>query len=146
MEHTASLYNKDFYAWTVEQAQLIKNKAFDKLDLTHLIEEVTSMGAREKSELKNRLALLLMHLLKWKFQPARRSRSWQNTIYDQREELTDLLEDNPSLKARLNETLIKAYQKAVREAVNETGLDEKSFPATCEWTLTQIMTEEFLPS
>lgn len=95
---SATLYDKDFYAWTQEQAKLIKERTLSKLDLVHLYEELNIMGAKEKSELKNRLAQLLMHLLKWKYQPSRQSRSWQNTIKDQREELEDLLEDNPSLK------------------------------------------------
>ncbi|MFN7095356.1 MAG: DUF29 domain-containing protein, partial [Burkholderiales bacterium] len=104
----------------------------DKLDLTHLFEEIESIGARERSELKNLLAQLLMHLLKSKYQPARQCRSWQNIIYDQREELQDLLKDNPSLNAKLDEFFPRSYTKAVREAVSETGLDDSFYPKQCE--------------
>lgn len=140
------LYEKDFYAWTEEQSELIRKKAFNELDLVHLQEELTYMGAREKSELKNRLAILLMHLLKWKYRPARQSKSWQYTIDEQRDELIDLLEDNPSLRTKLPELMIKSYKKARREAIGETGLDESIFPDQCEWKIEQILREKFLPN
>lgn len=145
MRTTANLYENDFFAWTQEQAKYIKDRAFEKLDLTHLFEEIESMGAKEKSELKNRMAQLMMHLLKWKYQPARQCRSWQNTIYDQREELQDLLSDNPSLNSKINEYFVKSYKKAVREAVSETGLDDSLFPKECEWSITEILSDDFLP-
>ncbi len=143
---STTLYDKDFYAWTQEQAKLIKENTLSKLDLVHLYEELNIMGAKEKSELKNRLAQLLMHLLKWKYQPSRQSRSWQNTIKDQREELEDLLEDNPSLRNKISEYFYKSYNKAVRHAITETGLDERIFPQTCEWDLDQILDNEFYPN
>ncbi|MCC2624703.1 MAG: hypothetical protein K0R14_576 [Burkholderiales bacterium] len=145
MGTTVDLHNIDFYAWTQEQAKYLKEKALDKLDLRYLFEEIMSMGAREKSELKNRLAQLFMHLLKWEYQQARQCRSWQNTISDQREELRDLLDDNPSLKPKIDEYFIKAYKKAVREVVSETGLDDSVFPQKCKWTIKQVLDDNFLP-
>jgi hypothetical protein len=141
-----SLYEKDFYAWTQEQARLIKEKALDKLDLTHLFEEIESMGAKERSKLKNRLAQLLTHLLKWKYHSAWQCISWQNTIYDQREELQELLKDNPSLNAKLDEFFPRSYTKAVREAVSETGLDDSFYPKQCEWTMAQTLADDFFPN
>lgn len=143
---TLNLYEKDFYAWTQEQAKFIKERALDKLDLQHLFEEVESMGAKERSELKNRLSQLMMHLLKWKYQPSRQSRSWQNSIDDQREELQDLLSDNPSLKSKVDEYFVKSYKKAVRQVISEIGLDDSLFPKECEWSITEILTDNFLPS
>jgi hypothetical protein len=143
--NTLSLYDRDFYAWTQEQAKLIKEGSLDRLDLTHLLDEVEGMGAKEKSELKSRLARLIMHLLKWNYQPAKQSRSWKNTIYDQREELQDLLTDNPSLKSKIDEYYDKSYKKAVREAVVETGLDDSLFPKKCEWKIEQLLDDEFFP-
>lgn len=144
--NSTNLYEKDFYAWTQEQAKLIKDKALIKLDLNHLYEELNIMGAKEKSELKNRLAQLLMHLLKWKYQSIRQSRSWKNTIEDQREELEDLLKDNPSLKNKINECFERSYKKAIRRAIEETGLDESVFPQECEWSIDEIMNETFFPN
>lgn len=91
-------YNKDFYAWTIEQAQLIKSRKFTELDIENLFDEVESMGRREKRELANRVEILLMHLLKWKYQYEEQSKSWQRTIREQRHQIKMVLRDNPSLK------------------------------------------------
>ena len=93
-----SLYNQDFYQWTQEQAALLKAGALSQLDVENLIEEVESMGKTQKKELYSRMAVLLMHLLKWDFQTEQRSGSWKSTILTQRRELKFLLQDNPSLK------------------------------------------------
>ena len=100
------------------------------------------MGRSEKRELTSRLAVLLAHLLKWRFQPERRGRSWQATIREQRSEVADLLADNPSLGARLDELLPNAYGKAVQIAIRETDLAEETFPAICPWTFEQAMQDE----
>ena len=97
------------------------------------------MGRSEKRELTSRLAVLLAHLLKWRFQPERRGRSWQATIREQRSEVADLLADNPSLGARLDELLPNAYGKAVQIAIRETDLPEETFPAICPWSFEQAM-------
>ncbi len=86
-----------------------------------------------------------MYLLKWEHQIARQCKSWQNTISDQREELQDLLKDNPSLNSKIEECFIKSYKKAVREAVSETGLDNSIFPENCKWTIKQILDDNFYP-
>ncbi|TXI94173.1 MAG: DUF29 domain-containing protein [Neisseriales bacterium] len=143
---TLSLYEKDFYAWTQEQANFLKQKDFDKLDLLHLMDEVESMGNQNKTELKNRLAVLLMHLLKWKFQPELKSNSWYLTIANQRLDIADLIDDNPSLKHFLPELFDKAYAKAVTKANIETGIKKSAFPDKCEWSIEQVLNEEFFPN
>lgn len=147
MQDSKNLYDIDFFAWTQEQARLIKKKALDKLDVAHLFEEVMSMGAREKNELTSRLTRLLMHLLKWKYQPSRQCRSWTLTINEQRSQLAYHLEDNPSLKnpQYLDKSLERAFKTAVYEAIKETGLDDKIFPKQCEWSIEQILDDTFLP-
>ena len=141
-----SLYERDFFAWTQEQAKLIKEKSLDKLDLVNLLEEVESMGKHEKRELGNRLAILLMHLLKWKYQPEYRGNSWYITIENQRLDIADLIEDNPSLKHSLPELFIKAYVKAIAKASLETGIKKAAFPINCEWTVEQVINEDFFPT
>lgn len=146
MSEMQSLYDKDFYAWTMDTVSKLKNKQFNEIDLIHLTEEVEIMGAREKSELKNRLAILLAHLLKWDYQPEmNHGYSWKNTIEEQREEINDLLEDNPSLKSKIISTLPKAYKKGLRIAFNETGIAKKAFPQECPYTLEQLLDEDFYP-
>src|SRR5436190_22596228 len=101
------LYEADFYAWTQEQARLLRNQQWSWIDLPNLIEEIESLGKQQRQELRNRLSVLLGHLLKWQYQPHCRSRSWLATIRIQRSDLTDLLEDNPSLKPYLEEAFRK---------------------------------------
>ena len=145
MSTTSLLYEKDFYAWTQEQIKLIENKLFNKIDYQHLSEELQIMGRSEKRELSHRLTVLLMHLLKWKHQPLRQCKSWIVTIYEQRQELEDVLSDNPSLKHNFDEHFSKAYSRAVSKASVETGLDAKFFAPQCEWTIEQILDPDFLP-
>lgn len=146
MRTTIDLYDKDFFAWTQEQAKLLKTRAFDKLDITHLLDEVECMGNQSKTELKNRLSILLMHLLKWKYQPERKGNSWYLTISNQRLDIADLIEDNPSLKYFLPELFAKSYAKAVIKASLETGINKVVFPTTCEWDIEQILNDEFFPN
>lgn len=143
MESTISLYDQDFFAWTQQQAQLIKNKSFGKLDMVHLLEEVESMGNQNKTELRNRLAILLTHLLKWKYQPDLKGNSWYLTIANQRLDILDLIEDNPSLKHFLPELFNKAYSKAIIRANIETGMKSSAFPLKCLWDIEQVLDTEF---
>ncbi len=144
-----SLYEKDFYAWTQEQAKLLHNKHFTSLDISHLEEELLIMGASEKRELESRLEQLLMHLLKWKYQPTYiNKKSWERTIKEQRIKLIRHLKDNPSLKNHdtFNERFMEAYDTAILRAAEETGLDESIFPIECEWSSEQVMDNNFYPN
>ncbi len=138
-------YQKDFYSWTCEQAELLRAGRFNELDVSNLIEEIETMGRSEKRELESRLTVLLVHLLKWQYQPTRRGRSWQLTIQEQRLEFFDVLNDNPGLKPQLQALLTHSYQKAKIRASKETGLDLDVFPSACPWEFAQLMDDAFLP-
>lgn len=140
-----SLYEADFYAWTQKQAQLLQLKQWEKLDLPNLIEEIESLGKRERAELRNRLSVLIGHLLKWQYQVSKRSRSWLMTVRVQRRETQTLLEENPSLKPYLEEGLKKSYENGRDLAVKETNLPRKTFPETCPYTLDEILSDRFYP-
>lgn len=141
----SSLYEQDFYAWANEQAGLLRAGKLAQADIEHIAEEIESMGKTEKRELVSRLVVLLLHLLKWQFQPGRRGASWQATIRLQRRDLTRHIRDNPSLKANLDEAISYAYGNAIIEAVGETGLLEGTFPTACPWSFEQMMAEDFWP-
>ena len=100
-------YEKDFYSWTQEQADLLRNGQFNNLDIPNLIEEIETMGRSEKRELESWLTILLLHLLKWKYQEVRRSRSWQLSIDEQRIQFEETLNENPGLKPELDEIVKK---------------------------------------
>ena len=142
---TDEIYQSDFHAWTLQQAALLKSGRLDEVDLEHLIVELESMGASERHQLRNRLKVLLAHLLKWRFQPDYQSRSWRATIKEQRLSLHDLLDENPSLRVTLDEQVRKAYRLAVQLAVRETNLDEAVFPQDCPFTLAEILGLDWLP-
>lgn len=140
-----TLYDRDFYAWANEQAALLRAGRLSEADIEHVAEEIETMGKTEKRELISRLKVLLMHLLKWRFQPGGRSTSWRLTIAEQRREVVDHLADNPSLKAKLPETMDSAYGGAVLAAARETNLDLDTFPATCPWSFEQVIDRNFWP-
>ena len=138
-------YEKDFYAWTQEQANLIRQGKFNEIDTLHIIDEIESMGRSEKRALKSRLAVLLMHLLKWQYQPTFRGVSWTITIRNQRWEIAELLEDNPSLQHWVTDTMLDAYKQARLNAQTETALRLDVFPEECPWTVEQVISNELFP-
>lgn len=138
-------YEKDFYAWALHNSALIRQGRLSEVDLEHIAEEIESMGNSNKRELASRLAVLIAHLLKWQFQPTRRSTSWRLTIKVQRININRLLKQNPSLKHEVNSILEDAYEEAIVIAANETGLDESSFPKNCPFNLEQCLSGEFFP-
>jgi hypothetical protein len=138
-------HDKDVYGWAVHTAQLLKDKKMNEVDFDGIIEELEEMGISNKHALKNRLAQLIFHLLKWQFQPDLRCRSWTGTVREQRIRLNDILEENPSLKSYVLEAIVKAYKISLTLIEKETPLDLKMLPAECPYTFEQIMNDEFYP-
>jgi Domain of unknown function DUF29 len=138
-------YETDFYAWTQEQVQLLRSEQWGQVDLPNLIEEIESLGKQQRQELRNRLSLLIGHLLKWQYQPEQRSRSWLATIRVQRRDTSRLLKENPSLKAYLDEARQEAYENAKDLAMGDTDLPAQIFPLSCTYSLDEILDEYFYP-
>ena len=139
----ADLYERDFVAWTERQAALLRAGDVSALDLEHLAEEIESVGSSERRELRSRLVRLLQHLLKWRFQPELRCRSWATTIRVQRDDIAGILEDSPSLRPRVTHILPQAYRRGRDQALDETGLF--ALPEECPWTAEQVLSQDFLP-
>jgi Domain of unknown function DUF29 len=139
----SNLYELDFYAWTQEQAKLLNERKFDYIDIINLTEEIESLGKQQKQELKNRLGVLIGHLLKWNYQSDQRSKSWKYTIQEQRLQILDLLEQNPSLKPYQEEAISKAYQLGLLLIGRETPLDPKELPNQCPFNVDQILDTAF---
>jgi hypothetical protein len=138
------LYDQDFYLWLKTTAQLLKEKQFNQIDLENLIEEIETMGRSEKKSLKSNLIVLLLHLLKWQYQPNKRSGSWKASIIEHRRRLNDDLEDSPSLNSYLSEILVKCYQEARKQASAETDLSLSHFPTILPFTIEQILDQNYL--
>jgi hypothetical protein len=146
---TKSLYEVDFAAWALDQAEAVRRQDWSAIDVPNLVEELESMGKQQRAELRNRLAVLLMHLLKWQFQPMHREfhgRSWPSTIRTQRAEIESHIEDSPSLKPYIPDAMSRAYRKAVFDAAEETGFDTAAFPQDCPYTWEQAMDQKWLPT
>ncbi len=145
MSTRPSLHDSDFYAWSLEQAALLRAGRVGEADLAAIAEEIESLGKTEKRELVSRLTVLLLHLLKWRRQPAGRGNSWRLSIANARDEIADLLDDNPSLRSVINEVTASAYRYARRKAAIEMDMGEDEFPARCPWSFAVAMDAGFWP-
>lgn len=146
MTQTAtSLYEADFVRWSERTARLLREKRFSDLDLEHLIEEIEDLGNRHRDALDSQLTRLLMHLLKWQFQPDRRSSSWKSSIVDARKQIKRLCRKYPSLKTYLEGCFPICYGDAVEDASDETGLSPSAFPAECPHAIADVLNPEFFP-
>ncbi len=140
-----SRYETDFYGWAEEQADLLRRGRLSEADIGHIAEEIASMGRAERRELVNRLAVLLLHLLKWAHQPERRGKSWRLTVAEQRRQIARHLRDNPSLMPEIDAAMADAYGDAILRAEAETDLPRDSFPWSCPWSFAETLDEAFWP-
>lgn len=138
-------YDLDFYSWLTKNVELLRDGRLGEIDVEHIAEELESMGKRDLRQLRSRLQVLVMHLLKWQYQPEKQSKSWLATIDHQRDEIESLLLDSPSLRRELEQGIILIYPKAVRDACRETGLPEGTFPVSCPFAIEEILEPRFLP-
>jgi hypothetical protein len=141
-----TLYEKDYYLWLKNTANLLREENLARLDLPHLIEEIEDMGKRERRSLYSNLKILLMHLLKYRYQPEKRSHSWRYTIEEHRQRIAEALSDSPSLKGYLPEVFDKCYQDAKKLAAKETGLALEAFPKESPFTIDETLDSDYLPS
>lgn len=138
-------YESDLYTWSREQAALLRERKFDQIDLERIIEEIEDMGRSERRALESYIEVLLMHLLKWVYQPSFRGRSWRLTIIEQRKRLQKHLRDNPGLKKTLEASIVDAYDFSRTGAERETGLPPSTFPEQCPWTYQAFSDPDFWP-
>jgi hypothetical protein len=145
MSGNSELYERDFCEWTQTTADLVRAGRWSEVDPESIAEELESLGRSDKREVVSRLRVLIMHLLKWQYQPEKRSGSWQATIGTQRDELELVLNDSPSLRAQLPEWIVQAYPRAADKAVKQMRLLKNPFPPECPFTAEQILDDAFFP-
>jgi hypothetical protein len=145
MARNSIAYEDDFFAWTQDQARLLREGKLTLVDAENVAEEIESMGKSDRRELESRFVVLLTRLLKWEVQTEFQSRSWRSTINTQRDGIAALLTDSPSLRPIVDQPRPILYTRARRNAADETGISEKSFPESCPYTPVQILDENFLP-
>lgn len=142
---TSNLYERDIHAWTQQTAALLKQGRFQEIDVEHLIEELDSMGRRDRRELVSRLKILLAHLLKWQYQAPHRNSSWRGSILEQRLRIRDLLQDCPSLQPFMAEAVAAAYPDGAELASKETGLLHALFPKQAPYSLSGLLDDDWFP-
>jgi len=141
----SKLYSRDFFAWTEETARLLRAGRWRELDVENVAEEIEDMGRTRRRELRSRLHTLTFHLLKWKYQAEKRSKSWRLTIHNQRRELDYVLEESPSLRPTVTQAVEMVYAGAAQGASIQTGRPRNTFPDRCPFTPEQILDPDYLP-
>lgn len=139
----ATLYDRDYALWLSATIEQLRDRDYDNVDWDNLLDELEAMARSDKRAIKHNLVVILVHLLKWQFQPEMRSGSWAGSITEHRTRIQALLEDSPSLKNFLDEALVWAYPRARRQASDETGLPLDRFPESCPYSLNLVLNDEF---
>jgi hypothetical protein len=142
---TLPLYERDFHAWTQEQAEKLRARAHNDIDWENAAEEIESLGRSDRREISRRLGVLLVHLLKWQFQPSNRKTGWLSTIREQRHRIKGLIDESPSLKTYPGRELSREFTLARQNAADETGLPEAEFPKTCPYTVGDVLNPAYFP-
>jgi len=140
-----SLYETDYLKWIDTTIDQLKQQNYADIDWENLIDEIEDMGRSARKGFRSSLVILLTHLLKWQFQPERRSNSWKASIVEHRRRILEDLEESPSFKSYLEQVFAKCYEAAIDQASAETGLPESTFPRSCPYTSTQLLEAGFLP-
>ncbi len=141
----APVYTDDLYAWLAHNAQMLREGRLSALDTLNVAEELEDIGRSQRRAVMGHLRVLLIHLLKWQYQPKLRSPSWRLSIRSARDQIEGIIDDSPSLGRQIPEFMEREYLKARKYAADETGLPIETFPQTPAFTVEQILDEEFLP-
>lgn len=144
-DNLATLYECDYALWLDATIEQLRRRDYGNVDWDNLLDELESMARSDKRAIKHNLVVILVHLLKWQFQPEMRSGSWAGSITEHRTRIQSLLDDSPSLKNFLPEALDWAYPRARRQASDETELPINQFPEACPYQLFEVLNENFLP-
>ena len=143
-----SSYERDFYAWSFDQARALRERKPQHLDWENLAEEIESLGRSDRRGVISRLAIILIHLLKWQCQSKRRSPSWRATLNLQRRDLAVILADSPSLRRQVPALLAEAYASARLDAADEmrmSAVEARGLPAECPFTAEEALNRTFFP-
>lgn len=94
--------------------------------LEGLDELIDSMSKIATREMRSHLLIIMIHILKWKYQPQKRSWGWKISISNARDEIEEVQEETPSVTKKTIETeWDKVFTKAIRQSADEMKLDDK---------------------
>ena len=139
------LYEQDFCLWVDKALVLLREGNLTHLDLANLLEEIEDMSNSQKQALESNLKIILMHLLKYKYQSDKRTNNWRYTIVEHRQKIRKAFKNSPSLKRHFLEEFADVYLDARKLASVETNIDIDNFPITSPFTEFQVLDEDYLP-
>ncbi|MER3434293.1 MAG: DUF29 domain-containing protein [Leptolyngbya sp. ERB_1_1] len=139
------LYETDYLQWIETTVERLRNNDYDSIDWDNLIDEIEDMARSQRRGLKSNLIVVLLHLLKWQYQPEKRSGSWEASLLEHRGRIQDAIQESPSLKPYLESILAESYIRATKQAKAETGLPLSTFPTECLYNVPSILDDDFLP-
>jgi hypothetical protein len=139
-----SLYETDFVQWIETTAEQLRAQNYAAVDWANVLEEIEDMAKRERKALKSNLIVILLHLLKWHYQPESRSGSWRGSMREHRRRVTDDLKDSPSLVPYCQAVFAECYTNAREQAADETELPLETFPLDCPYTLEEVLNSSYL--
>jgi hypothetical protein len=140
-----ALYKADYLQWIETTVEKLSSQDYASMDWENLIEEIEDMGRSERRSLESNLIVVLLHLLKWQYQPECRSGSWEGSIIEHRRRIKKALKESPSLKPDMISIFAECYTEAVKQAKAEMGLSLETFPIQCPYELAEVIDDEFLP-
>jgi Domain of unknown function DUF29 len=141
----APLYEADFFRWTQEQGRALRERRPSGIDWENVSEEIESLGRSDKRSIESNLGVVLLHLLKWRYQADKRKSEWKSTIAEHRARVRKLVSDSPSLRGYPAEVLAEEYALARLKASDETGLPEDRFPDVCPFSAAEVLDGDFWP-
>jgi hypothetical protein len=144
-QNSQFIYDVDYLKWIETTVEKLKNQNYSTVDWENLIEEIEDMGRSERRTLKSNLIVILLHLLKWQFQPEKRNGILERSIIEHRRLVNKAIKESPSLMSYLESIFAESYPEAVKQAKAETGLSRETFPQECPYSLANIMDDDFLP-
>lgn len=145
LEAGQTLYETDYWQWIETTIKKLRSRDYAGVDWDNLIEKIEDIGRSERRSLESNLIVVLLHLLKWQYQPECRSGSWAGSIVEHRRRIKKAIQESPSLKPYLESIFAESYMAAVKQSKAETGLPSKTFPTQCPYKLAEVMNDEFLP-
>ncbi|MEI6428748.1 MAG: DUF29 domain-containing protein [Pseudanabaena sp. ELA607] len=127
-----TLYEQDQNLWLETIIAQLKAGDLHNLDLGNLIEELEGLSGSNKREIETRLIRLIEHLLKRCYVNLPDCyRGWEVTIFSQRDQISRLLKQSPSLKRHFNEVFDDCFETARQKVKIEYTND---FPQTWQFS------------
>ncbi len=138
MATASESYERDYYAWAMKNAQLIRQGKLSEIDLNNIAEELEDVGKSERRALKSHIKNVILHLLKWRYQPNFRGASWRQSVRNGRIAIHEIVTESPSLNRDIAHIIESEYSSAQADAIDETGLSASVFPPTCPFSESQV--------